>query len=195
MSVNNRTFNSFTFFRDFDFRTETVLLFHPQVTNFYALIRYLAFDTSDFLAEFGGLMGLLAGISVFSIIELFMTILKSFNIYQRKIEPKAVGVQKKTKPFLMNQKHLFYHLSKTLAKLLKVSNIHGVHYTSNKRLKTNERVFWFMTICMLMTFSCILVFNSAKNLQTNSVIIAIDEKIWNAEDVRLQLLKKSKSKT
>lgn len=149
------------------------------MTYFRPSIRYLAFDFSDFLAEFGGLMGLLAGISVFSIIELIMTIMQC----KSKIAP--VQRPRRRKKFKVNKEHLFYHLSRTFSELLKQSNIHGVHYVSDRRLKKIERVFWFIVICLMLAFSSVLVIDSLRNLQSNSVIFAIDENLWSVEDVRI----------
>lgn len=160
----------------------------PQVTTFYPSIRYLAFGVSDLLAEFGGLMGLLAGISVFSIAEIFCNILKSFwfTACKSKIAPQTV--RRRRRRILVNRDHLFYRLGQTFLDLLKQSNVHGVHYTSDEKLKVIERVFWFITIVVLLAFSSVMVFGSLKNLQLNSVVVAIDEKIWSVEDVRLKAL-------
>lgn len=156
------------------------------MTFFHPLVRYLAFDVSDFLAEIGGLMGLLAGISVFSMIELLVTTVKAFQFgaCKSKIAPDVVRRTKSGKTFLVNRKHLLYHLSRTFVELLNDSNVHGVHYISDRTLKAIERVFWLIVICVLMAFSSELVFQSLRNLQSNAVIVAIDEKVWNAEDVR-----------
>lgn len=158
----------------------------PHITFFYPLIRLLAFDISDLLAEFGGLMGLLAGISVFSIIELVVNIFKYLwtAACRSKITPQAAQRPRMRKKFLVNRDHLFYYFGKTFADLLKESKVHGVHYTSAKRHKNVERIFWIIVICTLLTFCSVLVFNSLKDLQSNSVIIAIDEKMWSVEDVR-----------
>lgn len=165
-------------------------MLYPYVTYIRPSIRYLAFDVSDFLAEFGGLLGLLAGISVFSIIEFVMTILKCFRFAACKskiVAPKAVRRtrRRRRKKFKVNEEHLLYHLSRTFLEFLKESNIHGLHYTNNKRLTKFERVFWFIIICLLLVFSSVLVIDSLRNLQSNSVIFTIDEKIWNVEDVRI----------
>lgn len=146
----------------------------------------MAFDVSDLLAEFGGLMGLLAGISVFSIVELVMFIFKCFQIVacKSKVKPEAVQRSRSAKNFLVNKEHLFYYLSQTFGELLKESNIHGMHYTNSKSLSLTEKVLWFITICVLTALCSILVFNSLKHLQSHSVIVAVDEHIWNVEDVR-----------
>lgn len=169
------------------FSANTLFEIVPHVTFFYPFVRCLAFDVSDFLAEVGGLMGLLAGISVFSIIELVATVVKCFKFAacKPKVAPKPTGVPRNRKQFLVNRNHLLYRLSKTFVELLKESNIHGVHYTSDKKLCVIERFFWFITICMLLTFCSVLVFDSLNDLQSKSVIVTIDEKIWSVEDVRL----------
>lgn len=159
----------------------------PVVKFVHPSIRCLAFDLSDLLAEFGGLMGLLAGISVFSIIELVWTALKCFQFAacKSKVAPEVDARFRSQKKFLVNQKHLFYHLSKTFVELLKESNVHGVHYTSDKKLGVIERIFWFILICVLLAFCSVLVLDSLEDLRSNSVMVAIDEKIWSVEDVRL----------
>lgn len=146
----------------------------------------MAFDSSDFLAEFGGLMGLLAGISVFSMIELLMTIVKAVQVEvcKSKVAPKTVRKPKSGKKFLVNRKHLLYHLIRTLVELLKASNIHGVHFISDKTLSVLERIFWSIIVCVLMAFSSVMVVQSLKDLQSSAVIVSIDDKVWNAEDVR-----------
>lgn len=132
-------------------------------------------------------MGLLAGISVFSIIELFWTTAKCFwfAACKSKITPETVQPPRRRKKFLVNKKHLFYHLGQTFVELLKESNIHGVHYTSDKRLTKVERLFWFIVICVSLACCSILVFNSLKDLQSNSVMVAVDERVWTATEVRL----------
>lgn len=157
------------------------------MTYFRPSVRYLAFDDADFLAAFGGLMGLLAGISVFSIIELLVAIVKCcrFSADKSKISPETVQRIRSQKEYLVNKEHLFYYLSQALVELMRASNIHGVRYLNDKKVKVIERVFWFIIICVLMAFCSILVFNSLNDLQGNSVVVAIDEKIWSVEDVRL----------
>lgn len=47
------------------------LKFRYKESDYFTLIRYQEFRTKDFLSYVGGLLGLLAGISVLSIIEFF----------------------------------------------------------------------------------------------------------------------------
>lgn len=135
-------------------------------------------------------MGLLAGISVFSIIEIVVTIVKSFRfaVCKSRVDPQVDQRPRIQKKFLVNKKHIFYHLSKSFSELTKESNVHGVHYTSNKRLHVIERIFWFIIICVLLAFCSVLVLDSLSNLRSNSVIVTLDDKIWSVEDVSLQRL-------
>lgn len=171
------------------FRTFSDFFLFSHVTFFYPLVRYLAFDVSDFLSEIGGLMGLLACISVFFIIELLVIIIKGirFAACKFKVAPETIRMRKprKRRRFLVNRNHLFYHLGQTFGEFLKESNIYGMHYNSDKNFKTIERIAWFIIICVLMALCSVLVLGSLNKLLSNSVMLALDEKIWNVEDVRL----------
>jgi amiloride-sensitive sodium channel len=69
---------------DFDAYSEGSLLFKFKDVNVLPLRRYQPFTFSDFLAQSGGMMGLFAGISVLSIIELvyFMTMRWMTNFWR-----------------------------------------------------------------------------------------------------------------
>lgn len=135
-------------------------------------------------------MGLIAGISVFSIIEFPLTIIKSFQLTfcKSKVTPEIDSREKPTKKFLINRDHLFYHLSRSFSEFLKESSIHGVHYINEKASSLQMKVFWFLAVSASMTYCTILVHDSLLNLQSNSVIVALDEKMWNVEDVRCHIL-------
>lgn len=138
------------------------------------------------MGAIGGVMGLIAGISVFSIIEFPLTIIKSFQLTfcKSKVNPETDSGQKPPKKFLINRDHLFYHLSRTFSDFLKESSIHGVHYINEKASSLQMKVFWLLAVSASMTYCSILVHDSLLNLQSNSVIVALDEKMWNVEDVR-----------
>lgn len=157
-----------------------------RVTFFHPMIRFQAFTISDFLGAFGGLLGLIAGISVISIIELVETALKCIRLscFKSKVSPDAEQRPRHRKRFLVNRDHLFYHLGKTFFEFLKESSVHGVRYTNDKTLKVWERIVWALILSVSITFCSILVLHSLNNLQSNSVIVTIDEKIWNVEEVR-----------
>lgn len=154
-------------------------------------VRCPAIKISAFLGAFGGLMGLVAGISVFSIIELTFTLLKCARVIccKKKIYPILI-VQPKTpfQKFALNRQHLLYHFGLNLVEFLKEGGIHGVHYIKDKDLKWLEKMFWIASITVSATLCSILIADSLESLHANSVIIAIDEKIWNKEEASLDTL-------
>lgn len=154
-------------------------------SSFYPSIRYQAFSVSDFLGAVGGLMGLIAGISVFSIIEFTLTIMRCLRFARdSNVTPEAVQRPRPRRRFLVNHDHLFYHLGQNFAEFLKESSIHGVRYTIDKKLKVWERICSAIIVCISVTFCSILIIESLDHLQSNSVSVALGEKIWNVEDVR-----------
>lgn len=154
--------------------------------SFYPWIRYQAFSVSDYLGACGGLMGLIAGVSVISIIEFALTFTKCFQcrLVKSKIAPEELQRPRPRKSFLMNRDHLFYHLGRNFVEFLRESGIHGVRYTNDKKLKVLERLFWVVTIVISVTFCSILTMESLNQLQSNSVAIALGEQIWTPENVR-----------
>lgn len=165
----------------------TRFLLTMDTTYFYPLIRYQAFTSSDFLAACGGVMGLIAGISIFSIIEFMLPLIKSLKvtICKSRIAPEDDYPRNRPpRQFLINRDHLLYHLSLVFAEFLKKSSIHGVHYINDKGLSLKVKVFWLLAITASVISCSILVNDSLRNLQLNSVIVVLDEKIWNDEDVR-----------
>lgn len=132
-------------------------------------------------------MGLIAGISVFSIIELALTLMKTlrFSIRKSKVGAENVSRQRSKKTFLIDRDHLLYHLGRAVLEFLKESGIHGVHYLNDKATGVKMRAFWFLAIGISMACCSILVHDSFTTLQSSSVIIALDEKIWNVEEVKL----------
>lgn len=157
-----------------------------RTTAFYPMIRYQAFSVSDFLGAFGGLLGLIAGISVISLIEFTLTILKCFGcpFLKSKVAPEEAQIRKPRKKFLVNREHLFFHFGRNFVEFLKESSIHGVCYTNDKKLKIWERFGWLIIISTSITFCSILIIDSLDHLQSNSVTIALGEKIWSVEEVR-----------
>lgn len=153
-------------------------------------VRCPAIKISDFLGAFGGLMGLVAGISVFSIIELVFTILKCAQTIccTTKIHPIII-VQPKTPhhKFSLNQNHLLYHFGLNVAQFLKKSGIHGVHYIYEKKLNWLEKMFWIVSITVSAILCSLLIVDSLASLHAKSVIIAFDEKIWSKEEASFEL--------
>lgn len=169
-------------------RIKQIFILNPRDVTLVPTIKCPAITISAFLGAFGGLMGLVAGISVFSIIELAFTILKFARLIccKAKVYPIVI-VQPKTphQKFELNQKHLFYHLGLNFVKFLKESGIHGVHYIKDKNLNCLEKIFWIISIAISTILCSIFIIDSLESIHEKSVIIGFDEKIFSKEEVSL----------
>lgn len=132
-------------------------------------------------------MGLVAGISVFSIIELALTAFQLVKTIRCKseIHPERKPRIKKKKEFLINSNSLFYKFGKSLSEFLKETGIHGVPYMIDKESSFTKRIFWTSALIVSMIICLMVISNRVQHLQTNVVEIKMDEKIWNANEVSL----------
>lgn len=131
-------------------------------------------------------MGLIAGLSVASIIELALTFARCFQnlVCKGKIAPEIFQRPKRPKRFLVNRDHVFYHFGQNFVEFLSESSVHGVRYINDKKLKLWERTAWAIIVCISVAFCSILIMESLNRLQSNSVSFVMDEKVWNVEEVR-----------
>lgn len=136
-------------------------------------------------------MGLVAGVSVFSIIELAMTAFQLVKIIRcnSKIYPKKTPTIKKRKEFLFNSNSLFYKFGKSFTEFLKETGIHGVPYMIDKESSLTKKIFWTFALFVSMIICLMVISNRVQHLQSNVVEIKMDEKIWNANEVSLCLKK------
>lgn len=65
-----------------DYYSYVTIMFKYKDSEYFPLIRYQEFKTKDFLSYFGGLLGLFAGISLLSVIEIiyFFTVRLITNV-------------------------------------------------------------------------------------------------------------------
>lgn len=131
-------------------------------------------------------MGLVAGVSVFSIIELIFTVLKCARLVfcKTKVHPIIMVHPKTQSPKLaLNQQHLFYHFGMNFVGFLEKTSIHGMHYLKDKRLRWVEKTFWIIAIFSSTVVCTFLIVDSLEALHTKAVIISYDEKIYSKEDI------------
>lgn len=152
---------------------------------FQPVVRYRAVGTLDLLAACGGLLGLVAGISVFSIIEIVLTAFHCIKTVfcKSKVHPAQSPQARRQKQFLIDRNSLFYKAGKSFQEFLSESGIHGLHYTNDKESTASEKVFWTLALLVSTVVCSIVTANAVQNLQSNVVEIRMDEKIWSAEDV------------
>jgi hypothetical protein len=156
-------------------------------TSFYApFIRYRAFNFTDYLASIGGLVGLIAGVSVISLIEVFYHILL-YLISRRPSNKVFVKIHRETDQIIaetiLNQEHVLYQCSKYLYEFMKQSSIHGLNYMTDKDQKLVGRFFWMIVVSASALACGYLVADTLSHAELNPTAFQIDEKIWRAEDV------------
>lgn len=136
-------------------------------------------------------MGLFAGISLISVIEvvlgvisaIFQRIMKRINVNKvHTIQAPLVAVPKNIS---VNREHVLYQCSVFFYKFVKRSDIHGLHYITDNKKKLVERVFWAFTVLTSAIFCLLLIFDVTKHAELNPIEFSVDDRIWNLEDVRL----------
>lgn len=151
--------------------------------NFYPFIEELAFGASDFLGALGGLMGLFAGISVVSVIEIGFHLLRLFvekMLDRRRLKVHAIGVVKnvdKINPSV-GQRTLQYFV-----KIVLKSDIHGIHFLVEGGRKFWEKFFWASVVFASSIFCSFQIFEVIKFSELNPIEFGIDERIWTINDV------------
>lgn len=138
---------------------------------------------SDFLSNVGGMMGLFAGVSVLSVIELLFFIIRSFCYTPHQVVPLS-RVSIRQRAAWRNENHALYQLSKYFVKYVKVSDMHGLHYTREKSLGRIGRIFWVLFILLSISICIFLVFDSIKHSEKSPVTVKIDSRMLSYDDVR-----------
>ena len=150
---------------------------------FYPLVQHRIFGVSDFLGSCGGLMGLIAGISVISIVECcFLFISIFFTNETVKINPSFEGLPS-PRPFLVNHDHIFYHFAKFFTEFMSKSSIHGLHSATDKKSSKMNKLFWLIVVAVSSVFCSWAIFDSVRHAELNPIVIGVDENFWKIEDV------------
>lgn len=159
---------------------------------FFPMEKVYPFTFSEYLAYVGGIMGLLAGVSVLSLIEivfhLLMSSTKKASVYLRStrvlpMTPKRSVEQARTRNIKADENHILYQFSKYVADFMKKSDVHGLNYTIDKNQSMFGRVLWTIIIIGSVVSCYVLVKYSYDHSEKNPVIISIDKKTWNIENV------------
>lgn len=157
----------------------------------YPIIKQKDFGSSEIFGSLGGLMGLFAGISVISIIEVVLGIVSTvFKRIEKRINMNKVHlIQAPLTPvpknISVNREHVLYQCSVFLYKFVKRSDIHGLHYITDRKKKLVERIFWAFTVLTSTIFCLFLIFDVTKHAELNPIQFSVDDRIWNLGDVRL----------
>jgi Amiloride-sensitive sodium channel len=137
---------------------------------------------ADFLSNVGGFMGLLAGISVLSIVEIFYHALRQLQRNNRKVHPSI-------EPNVMRQNreirkdHALYHIFKYFVEFTKTSDLHGLPYVTDQRQGRWGRIFWAFVVLLSLVFCLILIRDINQQAEKSPVATMIDARMWTLDDV------------
>lgn len=126
-------------------------------------------------------MGLLAGMSVVSIVELIYSVKTSCQQKQVQEEDE----QATTAPRIAwgNETHALYQISKYFVEFIKSSDIHGVHFIKDQSLTKRGRMFWFVLVLSSVLICSIIVTYTYKHAEKSPVATRIDSKLMTLDDV------------
>lgn len=171
----------------FDNKHEQSVLQHKFEENyFYPYVKHRSFLLSDFLGSIGGLMGLLAGISVISLIEIFYYFFSETFSSRPKRRVDLINIkasQERRQAF--EEKHICYQLSKYVMEFTGASSVHGFPFTTER---AHNRLFWFVVVLFCLGACSYLIIDAKKHAELKPVLFGIDENIWNIKDVRENLI-------
>jgi Amiloride-sensitive sodium channel len=160
-------------------------------SSFQPFVKVEAFAFSDVLGFVGGIMGLIAGVSVLSLVEILYHMV---DVLQMKIRLKlrkrrvACDQSKKSnrvigKVINANQNHALYQLSKFVGQFMKTSDAHGFSYILDKNQSVLGRLFWALAVAASVAACTLLTFSAFENAELNPVAIKIDDEFVNVENV------------
>jgi Amiloride-sensitive sodium channel len=174
----------FSILRGYDYATPIEFNFQESVFN--PLVIHIGLNFSDYLATVGGLISLIAGISVISLIEIFYhfaAYLLSLRTSKRLFVKVHPTDQERNKTNVINQDHVLYQCSKYLFAFIKTSSIHGLVYTTKKDEKLVGRCFWTVIVFLSAITCSYQIMETLKHAEMNPVAYEIDEKVWKVDEV------------
>lgn len=170
------------------FRAQNTALSSHFVSNFFfPSVKQLAFPRSEYLGSIGGLLGLFAGISVISLIEMaFFMIQASLAKLMRFQNRRSTHEITVVAPInvVSGKKTVFGQLTTFFLTIVNKSDVHGLHYIVEKDKKLSERLFWLATVLVSSAVCLSIVFDLVKHTELNPIEYVIDQKMWNVKDVR-----------
>lgn len=144
------------------------------------------------MASVGGLVGLIAGVSVISLVEFvyhFIVYLLSLRTSKKlfvRVHP-TIAERNAANVLPLNQDHAIYQCSKYFFEFTRESSIHGLLYTTNKDEKLTGRVFWAIVV-LASTIACgFLIRDNLSHAELNPIVFGIDEKVWKVDEVNLEI--------
>jgi hypothetical protein len=154
---------------------------HYKNSVFNQLIHKKQFNELDFLSFVGGILGLFAGFSALSFVELiyWFTIrvfVKNFRVKVTKVNPEVEDTQNEPKTTKITDSFLSY---------FNESSVHGLnHIIELSKIGYKSSVFWTFFTTSAMTY-CFHLILTAREKVPDSRVIAYDDNFKYVENVRI----------
>lgn len=148
--------------------------FQFKSDTFQPIKKFFSFTFPDFLGNVGGFMGLFAGISILSIIEVFYHFVGAFK--QKMIIEVKPFLIVPPKIALVDQDHVLVQLVKYFVKFIKTTDMHGAHYMMDSSLSQSSRIFWLVSLGPSVGLCVYSVGGMLRHAEKNPVAVRIDSR-------------------
>lgn len=126
-------------------------------------------------------MGLLAGVSVLSVVEVFYHFAHECNKRKSKVHPES---QLNNVRRVVNEYHALYQLSMFFAEFVKISDMHGIRFTNDSSHTRCGRIFWTVLVILSIATCSFLVIDMYMHAEKSPVAVRIDPELWTLDEVR-----------
>jgi Amiloride-sensitive sodium channel len=146
-------------------------------------VKILTLPFSEFLSNIGGFMGLLAGISFLSVVEVFyhLATVRSGLKVTNQVHPLT---QANRQVGWANENHALYQLMKYFMKYVKSSDVHGLSYVQDRSLGKFSRLFWIVLVALSLLICSTITIDVYNHVEKSPVVTRIDPQFWTLNDVR-----------
>jgi Amiloride-sensitive sodium channel len=150
--------------------------------KFQPHIKVELFTYLDFLSYLGGMMGLLAGISLLSIFEIIYHVARLLQAEPNRVQNSVITDA--TRVAWRNENHALYQFTKYSKEFLKKSSIHGVHYMTQDHGKCG-RIVWMILVALSVLICSVFIKTFIEQAEKSPVAIAVDSNLRSLDDVRV----------
>ncbi|XP_055309664.1 uncharacterized protein LOC129573300 [Sitodiplosis mosellana] len=154
--------------------------------QFMALQRSELYGRTDFLANCGGILGLIFGASLLSIIEIFyyftlrLGCSLSSRMSQHETYVRNMAVATAEKRAVLSR---FHFVLGEISDFLVDSSVHGVRYFTEKGRHRTERIFWAISVGISLVLCVNFIQGVYIKWQSSPVIVTFSEKATSVSSI------------
>lgn len=133
-------------------------------------------------------MGLIAGMSLISVIEMvlriMMTVVQAFRKLRKRNKTWAYRSSEQVSNESPNEVNAAkWKILTFITNFIENSSIHGLQEISIRGQHIAEKLFWAVTVSASTGFCLITIFDITKHSELNPIEYGSDDKIWSLSDV------------